>query len=105
MFTFRKASNRNTEAYRVRIGQHNLYISYSTVIGYSGPLGTCRRHNDWGPTTGKHINEMGIRDWVEVDEETMHQRVRAALLDTGLRIWGEELGVKDVDKMVEEATT
>lgn len=104
MFSFDKATQRNTEAYRCRIGQHCLYISYTTVVGYSGPLGACRRSNDWGPTTGRHMSEMGIKGWVEVDEETMHQRVRAALLDTGLRIWGEELGVKDVDKMVEEAT-
>lgn len=43
----------------VDVGPLRLWFSYSTVIafkdGYSGPTA---RENDWGPTTGKHLNQV-----------------------------------------------
>ena len=59
----RKATNRNTQAYEIELGPHTLYISYETVIGYCGPVDRFRLTNLWGPTTGRHINEMGLKHW------------------------------------------
>ena len=34
-----------------------IWTSYSTVIGFMTPKTGCVcRQNDWGPTTGKHLN-------------------------------------------------
>lgn len=34
-----------------------LWTSYSNVIGFMTPkTGRVARENDWGPTTGKHLN-------------------------------------------------
>ena len=34
-----------------------LWTSYNTVIGFMTPkTGRVARANDWGPTTGKHLN-------------------------------------------------
>jgi len=41
----------------VTIGRLTLFFSYKTVIGVFTPDdGAYVRENDWGPTTGKHIN-------------------------------------------------
>lgn len=56
-------TGRSTEARRVDIGPHSLFFSYETLIAYSGPSGNERVENIWGQTTGRHINEMGLRDW------------------------------------------
>jgi hypothetical protein len=36
----------------------NFYFSYRTLVAASGPGvgGLIVRENDWGPTTGKHLN-------------------------------------------------
>ncbi len=41
---------------RVRVGSLTLYFSYQTVIAFNGSEGMVMRENDWGPTTGKHLN-------------------------------------------------
>lgn len=43
----------------VTVGNLTLHFSYETVIGMqwkSGPV--IARENDWGPTTGKHLNRI-----------------------------------------------
>lgn len=41
----------------VRIGSLTLWFSYETVIAFHTPAtGYQVRENNWGPTTGKHIN-------------------------------------------------
>lgn len=34
----------------------NVYFSYETPIAYQSSMRSVVRNNDWGPTTGKHIN-------------------------------------------------
>ena len=60
-------SRRNTPACAISIGSHTFVISYSTVIAYHGPLGRVRSTNHWGPTTGRHMTEFGVRDYEEND--------------------------------------
>ena len=33
-----------------------LYYSYETIIAFTTPGITCISENNWGPTTGKHLN-------------------------------------------------
>lgn len=37
---------------QVWVGGHQFYFSYHTVIAVDGKV----RKNNWGPTTGKHLN-------------------------------------------------
>ena len=69
--TLNQGTNRNTKAYVVTINEHELFFSYSTCIAYRGPLGHFRLDNTWGPTTGRHINEMGLRNLPIVTEKEM----------------------------------
>lgn len=45
----------------VRIGQIQIWFSYETVIAF-GVVGDVPkvRENEWGPTTGKHMNHIGV---------------------------------------------
>ena len=81
MFRFKKTSDRNTQAFAVSIGAHQFFISYETVIAYAGPLGNCRLENSWGPTTGRHMSDMGIKGLPVVDENTLEARWAHALID------------------------
>ncbi|GIV03839.1 MAG: hypothetical protein KatS3mg015_2669 [Fimbriimonadales bacterium] len=79
----------NTKLYRLTIGPHTFVFSYTTVVAYSGPLGNCRRRNEWGPTTGRHLRD--YRHFPEVEEAEMHLRILGAIADTGLRITTDKL--------------
>jgi hypothetical protein len=45
----------------VTIGDVELWFSYRTLIGFqtSETAGRIVRENEWGPTTGKHLNYIG----------------------------------------------
>lgn len=46
----------------VTIGDLTLYFSYSTPVAFHFPgSGYVCRENDWGPTTGKHLNTIEPR--------------------------------------------
>jgi hypothetical protein len=40
----------------VTLGDTTIYFSYRTPIAFYGANGLVIRENDWGPTTGKHLN-------------------------------------------------
>ena len=42
----------------VQVGPVTLWFSYRTVIGFRAGGSPVVRENDWGPTTGKHLNEI-----------------------------------------------
>ena len=67
MISLTNPTGRKTEARIVEIGAHSLYFSYATCIAYCGPLGTFRRPNHWGPTTGRHFRELEC-DGFPIDE-------------------------------------
>jgi len=58
---------RNTQAHTVTIGPVSLYFSYETLIGASNGTHTVRVANSWGPTTGRHFNDLGIKDALIVE--------------------------------------
>ena len=60
-------TNRNTKAYVVDIGNTSLYFSYETLIAYQTQDESKRIKNYWGPTTGRHFNELGCSGFDEID--------------------------------------
>lgn len=46
--------------HQVIVGSMTLYFSYETIIGFMPDATgkTTARENEWGPTTGKHLNEI-----------------------------------------------
>jgi len=70
-------------AYCVKIGHIQLYYSYSTLIGVTGGGAGIRRHNEWGPTTGKHINMLGIKDLPEGEESEVEDTATSLLATLG----------------------
>ena len=58
-------TGRNTQAHIFSDDAGNMFFfSYETCIAYrgtdkAGQFTAIRRKNDWGPTTGRHFNEMG----------------------------------------------
>ena len=68
-------TGRSTPAHVVTLddGTH-LYFSYETCIAQryfkDGDAVYERVANVWGPTTGRHFNEMGLRDWPVVETLT-----------------------------------
>lgn len=77
-------TNRRTEARRVTLRGIQLYFSYETLIAVSGFAGgeykRMRLDNCWGPTTGRHINDMGLRDWPIVDDDELDATLDRMLL-------------------------
>jgi hypothetical protein len=68
-------------ALRVSVGAVDVYFSYRTPVAYSldGAPPTVRR-NEWGPTTGKHLNAIDDGDKrSRVDVDTFQAGLRAAL--------------------------
>ena len=79
MISLRRGSRRRTQCYEIWLGGHRFYVSYETLIGYDGPLGQFRRNNDWGPTTGRHMKEMGIYDYEVITQAELEDLEQAAV--------------------------
>ena len=73
---FGKATRRDTPCYYLNVAGVDMVISYETVIAASYGGKCIRRNNDWGPTTGRHMNETGVRDFAVIeDPRTFEQQV------------------------------
>lgn len=73
------------QAYSVYVGNCILYFSYNTLIGFSDNQCNLRRSNIWGPTTGKHMNYLGIKEFKEISEDELEHYVHAALAAQGTK--------------------
>lgn len=68
-------TGRQTQSYKVTVGNVALYFSYETLVAVhslrSGK--TYIAANVWGPTTGRHIRETGLTHLPheEVDPDTL----------------------------------
>ena len=65
-----KESFCNNKAHVITIDNIVIYYSYETIIGVMSDKFTGRSENFWGPTSGKHFNQLGIADFpiVTIDE-------------------------------------
>jgi hypothetical protein len=60
----------NGKAHIVSIDDINIFYSYDTIIGVTSATFRGRLQNFWSNTTGRHFNQLGIKDLpiVTVDE-------------------------------------
>lgn len=82
-------TGRNTRASIIDTCDHQgrplrLFVSYDTVIaarGYNadGPDDCARRANDWGPTTGRHFSDLGVKDFPVVADFPAYVRLNFGL--------------------------
>lgn len=64
----------------VYVGPLRLEFSYQTCIAFYGPNDQAVRRNDWGPTTGKHLNAVDGGDKANrIDGAEFERRLAAAL--------------------------
>ena len=83
-----------TDCRWVEVGDVRMFFSYNTCLGvsYPGNDTLARRHNAWGPTTGKHINMANIRNWPVVDDEQFDTLVRQAFMHQGMEHFKQAIG-------------
>ena len=70
----------------VSVGEMDFFFSYQTLVGFAKPgLGRIVRDNVWGPTTGKHLNEIDHgRKSDRLSESDFARALADALSNTGL---------------------
>lgn len=63
-------TGRKTQAHIVTIGENEYFFSYNTCIAFRGMINgeyrAMRVANSWGPTTGRHFNELGCSQFLAV---------------------------------------
>lgn len=74
MIRLTNPTGRKTPAHIVTIGQKEYFFSYQTCIAFRGPdqngnIVGLRIANSWGPTTGRHFNELGCKDFHVLSDE------------------------------------
>lgn len=76
------SDNYGAHTLRVDVGPLTIWFSYKTVVAFhvSGHAKVVHQ-NDWGPTTGKHLN------WIDRGDKA--SRVPAEQFD---RLWQEQVG-------------
>tara|TARA_R110000824_G_scaffold171021_1_gene348503 strand:+ start:954 stop:1193 length:240 start_codon:yes stop_codon:yes gene_type:complete len=71
-------TGRKTQAHIVVIKDVKYYFSYETCIAahgkFKGKYRRIRVANSWGPTTGRHFNELGCKDF-EVLEDNIFNKI------------------------------
>jgi hypothetical protein len=75
-----RVSQRKTEFYEVQINDLFLYFSYGECVAFSAlsvPITVCE--NVWGPTTGRHLNELGPRKESRLPHAEFQRRLAAVL--------------------------
>lgn len=90
MISLSHENNRGEAAHgRIIAPGCTLYFSYDTIVGANckrdGVYGTWYVHNNWGPTTGKHMNRMFNREpGHEVSADELGQIIKAAMYEAVL---------------------
>ena len=51
-----KSDNYSGHTIAIRVGTLTAFFSYNTIIAFRDNGHFVVRENDWGPTTGKHLN-------------------------------------------------
>lgn len=67
------------KCFAVVIDGITLFFSYETLIGAHTIEKQMRIENTWGPTTGKHINRLGMSDFTIVSEDELIEEIVNAL--------------------------
>ncbi len=84
----------------IKLAGMTCYFSYDTVIAAYINHKMYHVHNDWGSTTGKHMNKLFNRHLsIEVDAEELSRLIKEQLVTYGLdyvkeRLDGKETGTR-----------
>lgn len=71
-----KAFGRSNKAMVVTIGPLEVYFSYSTPIAFRDAGGNLvARVNEWGPSTGMHMNDLGVDRKDRIPGEEFERRL------------------------------
>ena len=81
-FRIENPTERRTEARIVKIDGCELFFSYRTLIACRKVGGAVRVENSWGPTTGRHFNELGASNFKVVSTEELEAFARVALQES-----------------------
>lgn len=80
------SDNYGTHCLRAEFDNFTIWQSYNTIVAFRGggyPLTV--RENEWGPTTGKHLNAIDGGDKKgRVSGERFHYLLQQALENVGL---------------------
>ena len=80
-----KSNNYGLNSILVEIGNLDLYFSYQTVVAFRSPeTGLVVSENNWGPTTGKHLNAIGVSPKLRIDRGEFDKQLDAMLAKYGL---------------------
>jgi hypothetical protein len=72
----------------VTLGPLDIWFSYKTPIAYRLDAGIVARKNDWGPTTGRHLNAVGVDHADRLDGDVFTSQLHTILARLTL---GEEV--------------
>ena len=80
------SSNYGANTIQVSVGSLDLYFSYQTLVAFNDyQTGLAVHENDWGPTTGKHLNWIdGGRKKSRVSASEFEAKLEAVLAEHGL---------------------
>ena len=71
-------THRNTPATTVSIDGAHLFFSYKTVVAFETPkTGFVISENVWGPTTGRHLNELDDDKSKRLDRTEFERQLEA----------------------------
>ena len=66
-------------AMRLITANYTLWFSYSTPIAIQNSDGLFIRENDWGPTTGRHLNYIDEDKSIRISGEEFVSKMNAIL--------------------------
>ena len=73
-------TQRQTQARVAIIKDVVYYFSYETCIAAEGTFDGVHQRvriaNSWGPTTGRHFKELGVRDWRILEDQDFDDLVQ-----------------------------
>lgn len=79
------SGNYGAHCLRFCIGSLSVWYSYKTPIAYYHPsTGKVIRENEWGPTTGKHLNAIDQNKKVRIAGEAFERQFSELLTTLGL---------------------
>ena len=71
----------------VEIGELTIYFSYKTPIAfYHYTTGIVVRENDWGPTTGKHLNSIEPEKANRLHGDTFEKQLNTILTVLNIKV-------------------
>jgi len=91
-----RASTRATPLNWIQVFGVKVLISYETPVAFEDRYEHHRRHNDWGPTTGRHFREAGATNWPQCDADEFNTKLNLAIYKSmteriALKLEGEKV--------------